>query len=268
MTVDADWGTSLLFAGIALLEGIARVPAGAVVLRTMGRGAWRPVSVRPGLRLVSWWAPASLTLVLRPMPEPARPVSAENPLIRLGGWPAILDALGGFTLAGLVVGLPLAARWWSGWGFLVGLAVVFFLAAVTAAATAIALGRTGAAGVARLRFGLRCLNPFAAGRAGEALRERALGQLPPLEAARHLLEPGLFAEWLRPRVYDRLIAPRTSDPELDRLLSVEAQSALLAARPAGAGPGEPWCSRCGSLFQPTVHTCPECGVGLERALAA
>jgi hypothetical protein len=268
MSPGGDWSATLLFAGIALLEGIREVPAGGVVLRSLGTGPWRPAPQRPGLRLVSWWAPATRTVVLRPSPLAAVPVPADHPLRQLGAWPAVLDSLGGITLLSLVLGLPAAARWWTGWGFVAGLAAVLLLSGATATASAIAAGRTGATGFARVRFGLPFLNPFAAGRAGEALRERALAWLTPLEAARHLLQPERFADWLRPRVYDCLSGASAGDPELDRLLSRDAQAALLAARPADARPDEPWCARCGALFQSMVHTCPDCGVPLEPTLAA
>jgi hypothetical protein len=73
--------------------------------------------------------------------------------------------------------------------------------------------------------------------------------------------------WLRPRIYDRAAGGSEADPELDELLPTEMQAALLASSPAGAGPDEPWCARCASLYQPAIHTCPDCKVPLQRAPA-
>lgn len=262
MTETVDWGTSLLFAAIVLLEGLRQVPPGAVVIRKLGAGGWQPVSIPSGLRLASWWAPGSLTVILPPRKNSPLPTSPGNPLERLGVWPVVLDALGGLTLLSLVVGLPVAARWGSGWGFLAGVALVFLLSSMVAVGAVIAAGRTGRAGWARLRWGVRFVNPFSAGRAGEALREATLASLPPLEAAQHLLEPDRFEAWLRPRIYDRMAGGPEADPDLDRVLSRATQRALLSRAPAGAGPGEPWCPRCGSAFQPATETCAECGVAL------
>ena len=58
----ADLGTVALLAFITLLDGVRRIPAGALVLRRVGFGAWRVSdegSDRDRWMLVSWWPPIS-----------------------------------------------------------------------------------------------------------------------------------------------------------------------------------------------------------------
>ena len=111
-----DYGTVGLLAGIALLEGLRRIPAGALVLRRPLAGGWR-VAAEPGANrtaLVSWWPPFTVNVV-----APAASAAADEStrvgdaaLVERWGiarrFAPVVGTLGGVVLVSLVIGIPVA----------------------------------------------------------------------------------------------------------------------------------------------------------------
>ncbi|MGH7530954.1 MAG: hypothetical protein ACREMN_11275 [Gemmatimonadales bacterium] len=265
----AEATTAASLAAVLLLEGIRRVPEGAVVLQRFIFGAWRslPRTERRGVRLLSWWSPLMLSIVVRPR----RPEGGPN-----GGWdfsrahgqfvslrPLLyaLQALGLALLLAMVFGIPAATGRFGTPGFFIALGAVFALClgiVALAAWTAAIAGRPPSAG---LPWSLRFLSPFAAPRAAELLLEELFRDLPPALTARVLLGPEAFVAWIRPHVYDRLHGrPETAPLLLDGLDVaewIEPVSRVTAPDPGAAL----WCPRCGARF---IHAalCADCGIPL------
>src|SRR5687768_2641214 len=64
-----DWSTVLILAAITWLDGVRRVHADALVLRRVLGGPWtvaKPVDAGRTWRLVAWWSPFTLGLVIPP----------------------------------------------------------------------------------------------------------------------------------------------------------------------------------------------------------
>ncbi|MGH7586146.1 MAG: hypothetical protein ACREMH_07855 [Gemmatimonadales bacterium] len=263
-----DYGTAGLLAGIALLEGLRRVPAGALVLRRPMWDGWR-VADEPATEsrttMVSWWAPFTVSVLVPPVkdgaphPDPGELASRWTTARRFT--PA-LAVLGGLTLASLVLGIPFAIAKAGVSGFLAGLIVTAAASVATGAVCGAALRALGASRGTAWRRGLACLSPFAAPRAIEVVHEAALASATPLAATRVALSPVQFRAWIRPAVWDHL----AGDPalaELGRLIPPSEMAALVADPGSGAEDGgSTFCPRCGSAWRLSDGSCPACPDGI------
>jgi hypothetical protein len=256
-----DWPAFGFLALLTLLDGLRRVPAGALVLRRLLWGKWDVVNLRPGYRLVSLWPPLSTTIVLGPSGEPSTPGELPQRLERYRNYIVLVSILGGLNLLALVVVLPVAMRWWGALGFLASLVVVLVLSILTTIGSFYTVGALGLRFKSRLVFALPRLNPFAAPAAGEAILEKMLAGMSPVAAAKHLMNESAFRRWIRPVAYDVL-----ADVDVER--RKEVLSALnrqeLQEITSQPSPGEyPFCPRCGAEFRGETTHCPECEVGLS-----
>lgn len=264
-----DWPAFGFLALLTLLDGLRRVPAGALVLRKVVGGTWKVVEFRPGYRLVSWWPPLTTTLIVAPGTKPSgrhgenRSADLERGLERVRRDATFLLISGAVSLVSLVGGLPLAMRWWGAMGFLAGLMVVGFFALLAAGASYYAGGKLRLATRERLAFALPRLNPFASPGAGEALLERALEGTQPVAVARLLMTAAEFERWIRPRAFDAVQGTKApGSDELVNVMGFRQLRDLVAARPPGVAAVSPWCPRCGSEFGPSAHRCATCEVDL------
>ncbi len=259
-----------LFAALVLLEGLRRVPAGALVVRAIGWSGWRPAAEaapRTRWRLVSWWSPVAPALVLPPLDGPAT-LSSEELATRLAvarraaPW---LAGGGALTLAALILGLPIATGRFGTVGFLAGAAVVLALAVATALAGGSALRRLGLVGAARLGRVLGWCSPFAGGRVLEGVYEAALAGATPAQALRALTETQVFADWARARAYD-VVRGGAADPDLAAAADPATLGAIVASEP-GTDPGaRSYCPRCAATWSLAGGSCPECAVPLVSRL--
>ena len=262
----ADGATVALLAGLTLLEGLRRLPAGGVVLRRVLGGAWRADAVEwPRPALVSWWAPLTTAVVCAPWTADAGGEARGHlRLAELGHavrWHVrALTALGALVLAGLVLGVPTMAGLLGGAGFLAAAGAVLLLSLATAACGYAALRRLGLRRRPAARRALAWCSPFGAPQARQQVLEHLVAGAPPLSVARWLLPALAFAAWVRPRAWDA--AHGAPDPELAVVLAEDELRALLAAPPAALDPtAAGWCPRCGALWRIT-GPCPACAVEL------
>lgn len=258
-----DWSTASLLAAVVLLEGLRRVPPGALVLRAGLTRQWEPVALEPGLRVVSWFAPVSSTVILPVQLEAAPPDAADfsERLRRIRLFALLLTALGWLSLVSLVLGLPLAAAHFGGWGFLLAAAGLMLLAIMVTGFTTWGLSRTNMRFTAALRASLPLLSPFASGRAAEVLLEGATRGVSSLRVARTLMPETTFVRWVRPRVFDAE-RRKAEDPELTLVLSPAERVGFLNAIPAEEVGGASFCPRCGHAYDRESGSCPDCNVDL------
>lgn len=258
-----DYGTAGLLAGIALLEGLRRVPAGALVLRRPIWGGWR-VAAEPGqsrTTIVSWWAPFTVSLLVAPKeitPDPESGALASRWTTARRFAPAA-GVLGGITLVSLVLGIPVAIAKAGVTGFLAALGLTAAASIGTGVVCGVALRALGASRGTAWRRGLACLSPFTAPRAIEVVYEAALAPATPLEATRAVLSPGAFREWIRPAVWDHLAGDAASE-ELGRLIPPSEMASLVADPGSGLDDGgSTFCPRCGSAWRlADGSSCPAC----------
>ena len=264
-----DWEIVTLFAALVLLEGLRRVPAGALVVRGIGPGSWRPAAAaepRARLRLVSWWSPFAPGLVLPPLEAPAT-LSGEvlaarvEAARRAAPW---LAGSGTLTLVALVLGLPVASARLGAVGFFAGVGVVLLLALWTASLGALGLRRMGRGlGPRRGRLLAWC-SPFASGRVLEGVYEAALAGATPAQAVRALCGDEVFAAWARPRAYD-VVRGGAPDPDLSAAADAATLGAIVASAPRMDGGGRSYCPRCAATWVVAEGPCPGCTVPLVSA---
>jgi hypothetical protein len=279
-----DGGATGALAAIAWLNGVQRVPAGALVLRRTLLGRWVPADLvvrSTRWQVVAWWPPLTASVV-RGADRRAADTAAsargaakqlDVRLRRIRPWWRALRALGALELTALVAGVPWAATRFGAWGLGVGCAVVLLLAAITSAAAAFAFRRVGDGRGAALRAALPLLSPFAAPRAADALLERVVADSPPELVARALLSPEEFAALIRPRAYDAQrgsgAAADESAPSLITLFGARYIASVVDTPPPGCVAGERYCPRCGIVYHERVAACDECaGVPLVVPAAA
>ncbi|HEY7505826.1 MAG TPA: hypothetical protein VH700_17130 [Gemmatimonadales bacterium] len=259
-----NWEIVAVFAALVLLEGLRRVPAGALVLTGSGPGGWRPQGepeLRPRWRLISWWSPVAPALLLPPLegaPLLQRgDIEARLHLVRrLAPWLTVSAAA---TLLALIFGLPVVTARFGAVGFLTGTAVVLALAVINGAAGRSALRRLGPA-PHRARILAWC-SPFAAGRVLEGVFEAALTGASPAQAVRALAGETVFATWCRSRAYD-VVFQGAEDPDLHAAADRATLEAIVASPPrAGAG-GVSFCPRCAATWRLHSDACPACAVPL------
>lgn len=256
-----DWQIVAIFAALVLLEGLRRVPAGALVLRGLGPAGWRvqgEPEPHPRWRLVSCWSPVAPTLVLPPLEatpalglvELDRRVASVR---RAAPW---LAGSASVTLLALILGLPAATAWFSAVGLFLGAAAVCLLAIANACAGSFVLRRLGV--VIRRGQILAWCSPFAAGRVLEGVFEAALAGASPAQAARALVGEAEFATWCRPRAYD-VVFRGAEDPDLRAAADRSTLEAIVASTP----PEDGWtsfCPRCAVTWRVDRQACPACAV--------
>jgi hypothetical protein len=260
LLADVDWSTVGVLALVVLLDGLRKVPAEALILRSVLGGPWYPVEssgIRPW-RIVSLWPPISRHIILSRV-EPTGPSDVVGRLRALGWTAPALTILGWLSLGALVLGIPIAAARFGGWGLVGGAAITELVAVVSAAVAFSALRRLHLPRSAAARRAAGLLSPFAAPRAGEMVLEAAVEGLLPMAVLRALLSHVAFDAWLRPRAYDAMQG--NPDPMLRADLAREPLAAVVGARPPGVL--GLYCPRCGHSYRDGAATCQGCdGVGL------
>jgi hypothetical protein len=259
-----NWEIVAVFATLVLLEGLRRVPAGALVLRGTGPSGWSPrgePEPRGRWRLVSWWSPVAPALLLPPL-EGAPGLGPGELEVRLkvarraAPWLAGTAAV---TLLALILGLPIATARFGAVGFLAGAAVVFALAVTNAWAGALALRRLGSPRGRRPI--LAWCSPFAAGRVLEGVLEAALAGASPAQAVRALAGEEVFASWCRPRAYD-VVHQKADDADLRAAADRATLEAIIASPPVDGAGGASFCPRCSATWRVPDGPCPACAVPL------
>ena len=261
-----DWQIVGLFAALVLVEGLRRVPAGALLVRATWWSGWKPAGEtepRARWRLVSWWSPLTRSLVLPPLGGPVTLSTGELAArldVARGAAPWLAGG-GAVTLAALILGLPVASARRGALGFLAGAAVVLALAFSTAAAGALALRRLGPAGARRRRQVLGWCSPFASGRVIEGVYEAALAGASTAQALRALAGERVFAGWARARAYD-VVRGGSADADLSAAADAATLSSIVTAAPHLDAGGRSYCPRCGATWSLDRGSCPDCGVPL------
>lgn len=265
-----DTGTVLVLAAVALIEGVAKVPAGALILRRRLAGSWK-VAGRTEvaqLRLVHFWPPCTETLVLQHTSDPAPPVSQSELLSKLDRiessrrWAGVAGLL---TQLSLIIGIPLGIGVAGAvGGLLMGGCVLMGQAALGLLAWR-GVRRLGTGRPALRRLLLSVLNPFAAPAISSRLMAEACAGATPLAVARTLLPHRAWAAWFRRRAYDAAAA-LVDDREITEQLeeSGRAIAQVLALRPA-MSQQEHWCPRCAATYQAGFTECSDCEVKLLRS---
>jgi hypothetical protein len=259
-----NWEVVAVFAALVLLEGLRRVPAGALVLKGWGPGGWSPQGEsepRPRWRLISWWSPLGPALLLPPLGGAPTLQRGElearlHQVRRVAPWLAVSAAA---TLLALILGLPVATARFGAVGFLTGAAVVFALAVTNAGAGAFALRRLGLA--TRRAQILPWCSPFAAGRVLEGVFEAALAGASPAQAVRALAGETVFAMWCRPRAYDAVFQG-AHDPDLRAAADQTTLEAIVASPPRDTAGGASFCPRCAATWLVSAGACQTCAVPL------
>lgn len=252
------------------LDGMRRVPPDALVLRRVLGGQWTVADsgdIGRMWRLVSWWSPVTLALVIPSggIPDADAPTEATDETLaaRLARSQRVVGALrvlGALVIVGIVFGIPAAVARFGAWGFVAALAAVLLLA-IAAAAVVVGAMRGAGRGWRRVAsITAPLLWPFTAPRAAELVLERAVAGAAPLMIAQRLLGPARFAEWVRPRAYDALrdgVAP----PDSTALLALVGRTDLTAivhSAPAQCEAGERYCPRCARVYRASIASCAEC----------
>jgi hypothetical protein len=274
-----DWSTVILLAAVTWLDGVRRVPIGAVAFRRVLGDEWTVVeAAEPGQtwRLVSWWSPFMLALVVPPggIPDVQAPRDRTDDalasrLARAGRVLLGLRALGASVLVGIVIGLPAAIARFGSSGFAAAIAGVLLLALATAVAASCVLRGFGYRWRRAARLAAPLLWPFGAPRAAEVVLEQAIAGAPPLMVARRLLGAAGFATWIRPQAYDALRgegSAREFTAALSALVGRPGLATIVQTPPANCEAGEYYCVRCARVYQAGTAICAECrNVPLVRA---
>lgn len=254
-----DWTTFWLLGGIALAEGLRRVPAGSLLLRRVPGYPWHVAAGpyrAPGWRLTSAFSPLALHCLL----QPADPDRARNPPRLRRWWITLVRVPGLLALIALLAGVPLLSASMATRGLILAVAAALAASLLTALVAMLALARMGVGWKTAGRDALRIVSPFTAPRAPEIVLERVLAGVPPIDAARALLPADAFAAWLRPLAYDE--AMRGAD---GGIVPRGEAGRIIRTPPADAAAGDAWCPRCAGIYQPGVEACRGCGgVPLER----
>jgi hypothetical protein len=261
-----DWQVVGLFAALVLVEGLRRVPAGALVVRATWCNGWEPAGEpepRARWRVVSWWSPLARSLLLPPLGGPATLSAGElaarlDVARRAAPW---LAGGGAATLAALILGLPVASARLGALGFFAGASVVLALAFATAAAGALTLRRLGPGGAGRRRQVLGWCSPFASGRVIEGVYEAALAGASQAQALRVLAGELVFAGWARARAYD-VVRGGSADTDLSVAADAATLESIVAAVPRLDAGARSYCPRCAATWSLERGSCPDCAVPL------
>jgi hypothetical protein len=267
-----DWGTVVLLAAVTWLDGVRRVPAGALVLRRLVADRWTVAeSADPERtwRLVAWWSPFTLALVVPPGGiaadvDASRERTDDALAARLARCDRALLALrvlGASVLVGIVIGIPAAVARFDSWGFAAGVAGVLLLALATAVAASCVVRRLGQPWRRATRIAAPLLWPFSAPRAAEVVLEHAIAGAPPLMVARRLLGAAAFASWIRPQAYDALRGEGSTHEGAAAVLTLVGRpglAAIVQTPPANCEPDEAYCARCARVYRAGTATCAHC----------
>jgi hypothetical protein len=264
-----DWSTVGILAAVTLLDGVRRVPAGALVVRRVLAGPWTVADreTEPGLRLVSWWNPFTLPLIIPSggLPDVDALVeqshdSLDARLARARRVVSFLRLLGAAVVLAIVIGVPAAIARYDAWGLAASLSVVMLLSVAIAIVVACAV-RTGGRGWRRaMRIAAPLLYPFSAPRAAELVLGHTVGGAAPLMVARSLLGAAAFAAWVRPQAYDAMQGDASMRDRrgLVALIGQSGVAQIVGTPPAHCGSGERYCARCARVYRADTTTCPEC----------
>jgi hypothetical protein len=263
-----DWSTVVILAVVTCLDGVRRVPARALVLRRLLGGPWIVTDreTEPGLRLVSWWSPFSLALVI-PIggvldPDATADQTQHGLEIRLASAQRVVGALrvlGALVIVGIVFGVPAAIARFDAWGLAGSLGVVMLVSALSAAVVAIVMQRAGRPWRQAMRIGAPLLYPFTAPRAAETVLLHAVAGAAPLMVARQLLGPERFAAWVRPHAYDALRGAGSWDSgALVALVGRSDLAQIVRTAPAHCATGERFCPRCARVYRAETAVCADC----------
>lgn len=274
-----DWTTSAVLAALLWADGIRRVPAGALIVRRVLAGPWRvqDVADASGPRAVGWWPPLSLALVLtEPSAERTGGIDLRARMRTVGLPLRVLRVLGCAVVAGLVFGVPFAARHHGAFGLAIAASVLLLLGLGCATTTAVALRRLGLPRSAALRASVPLVWPFSGPSAAERVLAHAVSGAAPIRVVEHLLRPEDFAHWMRPLAHDVLngATPRVGAATLDgdallRAFDAKTLAAFVDTPPPHLGNGNGYCARCGAEYRPDVRACAECeGVTLSSPSVA
>ncbi|HEX7335914.1 MAG TPA: hypothetical protein VF252_01800 [Gemmatimonadales bacterium] len=265
-----DTGTVLVLAAVALVEGLAKVPAGALILRRRLGGSWRVAGrvEAAQLRLVHFWPPCTETLVLQQTPGATPPVGKSelgSKLDRVESSRRWASVAGLFTQLALILGIPLGIGVAGAMGGLLMAGCVVVGQAALGLLAWNGLRRLGTGRPARSRIVLSVLNPFAAPAISSRLMAEACAGAMPLAVAQALLPHPAWSAWFRRRAYDAA-AELSDDREIAEQLeeSDRAIAQVLAQRPA-MGHEEHWCPRCAATYQAGFTECRDCEVRLLRS---
>jgi hypothetical protein len=266
-----DWSTVVILAAITWLDGLRRVPDGALVLQCVLHGPWTVADEEPDPRwqLVSWWSPLQLALVVPrggvvPGVDAPRQALTDDALAerlsRSRYLIATLRVLGAVTIVGIVLGIPGAVARSGAWGFFVALLGVLLLSFVTWVVVAVSMKRDGRSWRRAMGIAAPLLYPFTTPRAAELVLAEAIAGAPPIVVARQLLGRAGFLAWVRPHAYDALRgrAKPIDAATLTSLLGRPSLTAIVGATPAQCEPGEGYCPRCARTYRPGTPTCAHC----------
>jgi hypothetical protein len=274
-----DWSTVVILAFVTWLDGMRRVPDGALVLRRALIGRWivdERSNDDSSFRLVAWWSPFSLALTIPvggvPDADASNALTEEAldaRLKRVRGVVGVLRLLGGLIIVGIVIGFVAAVARFGAWGFVAVLGAVLFLTWTVFFVTMCAMRASGRRWRRAARIAAPLLWPFTAPRAAELILERAIAGAPPLLVARRLLGAASFAVWVRPQAYDTLRgnAGPADSASLLALVGRPDLAAIVHSTPTQCATGERYCPRCGRVYRATIASCAECE-GLHLVSAA
>jgi hypothetical protein len=259
--------TAAVLYGIALLEGVRQLPAGAIVLRRFALGPWHVVrrtnheTLGARLHLVSWCLPLSVPLVLMPQHEAGsgsrHPDNLGAAMEKHEAQLAWLRLVGLTTLLVLIVALPVGVDRAGMFGLAVTGALLLLLTVIQTVWVRRTLRRHGMKPRSATAASLKLLNPFSAPRAAEIVYANLALGVPPLAAAYELVEEEELVYAFRATIYDML---RTRTLQNSFCLTAHAEArvrALLERAPASAA-GSAFCPRCASAFALTVARCSDC----------
>src|SRR5918992_5558506 len=170
-----DWSTVVILAFVTWLDGMRRVPDGALVLRRALNGRWTVDDERDpdsSFRLVAWWSPFTLALVIPSGGVPDADASnvltneaLDVRLTRVRRVVGVLRLLGALLIVGIVLGFAAAVARFGAWGFVAALGAVLLLTLVAFVVTMCAMKASGRRWRRAARIAAPLLWPFTAPRA-------------------------------------------------------------------------------------------------------
>jgi hypothetical protein len=274
-----DWSTVVILAAITWLDGLRRVPVGAIVLQRALHGTWRVAedATDPRWQLVSWWSPFTLALVIPSggiVPDDGAPPQRQTDdglaerLTRSRSVVAPLRVLGALAILGIVFGIPAAVARSGAWGFVFSLLGVLLLSVVTWIVVTVVMRQSGRSWRRAIGLAAPLLYPFTTPRAAQVVLGDVVAGAPPLLVARRLLGETGFAAWVRPHAYDALRgqANAVDVATLVSLLGRPSLTAIIGSAPAQCEPGEGYCPRCARTYRAGTPTCAHCE-GLQLVAA-
>lgn len=274
--MQIDWGWTSVVVALCALAATRQLPEGTLQATRrwprMFGGGWR---VAAPVRLIGRWHLVGLPLlftecvILEPANvEGTRAATTERvpdvtvtTSVRLPLAVARLVGFVSFLLVAFLLPIAVATHG------LVGLILAICVLANTTLIATVALAwaewrlRPANDGISR-GFRVRLQSPFSVPYASATLLDRALAPLGAAGAARRLMPDASLLEWLRPHVHDHLAGIQRDDTlavirEVVEGLA-DSDRAAAMARPARCQPGERYCPRCGSCYEPGSEACADC----------